>query len=185
MAATGVEIGGSVGCTPTAGGIDHVLVDDLPAARQALSELGMRITGKQAVLVLDVDAKTFEFARFARRLASAGVDVDLVYLATRGRLYSASPTSRMQRRARRARVTALRETVDAHAGVTRFHDRLRAVDDAELCEHVGDVIAHGLLADGELAGDRGVALTARDELEDLALAFRQVWERLGRAGRLA
>ena len=47
------------------------------------------------------------------------------------------------------------------------------------------MIAHGLLADGELAGDRGVALTARDELEDLALAFRQVWERLGRAGRLA
>ena len=46
----------------------------------------MRITGERSVLVLDVDAKTFEFARFARRLASAGVDVDLVYLATRGRL---------------------------------------------------------------------------------------------------
>jgi hypothetical protein len=61
-------------------------VDDLPTARQALSELGMRITGERSVLVLDVDAKTFEFARFARRLASAGVDVDLVYLATRGRL---------------------------------------------------------------------------------------------------
>ena len=63
---------------------DHVLVD-LPTARQALSRLGMRITGERSVLVLDVGAKTVEFARFARRLAAAGVDVDLVYLATRGR----------------------------------------------------------------------------------------------------
>jgi hypothetical protein len=88
MAAAGVEIEGFCGLYADGAGIDHVLVDDLPTARQALSELGMRITGERSVLVLDVDAKTFEFARFARRLASAGdgVDVDLVYLATRGRL---------------------------------------------------------------------------------------------------
>jgi hypothetical protein len=86
MAAAGVEIEGFCGLYADGAGIDHVLVDDLPTARQALSELGMRITGERSVLVLDVDAKTFEFARCARRLASAGVDVDLVYLATRGRL---------------------------------------------------------------------------------------------------
>jgi hypothetical protein len=37
-------------------------------------------------LLLDIGAETAEFAVVARRLADADVDVDLVYLASRGRL---------------------------------------------------------------------------------------------------
>src|SRR5262245_5103746 len=57
--------------------------------------------------------------------------------------------------------------------VFREHDRLCARLDAELLEDPRHVIAHGLLADEELAADVDVREAGRDAHEDLALARRQ------------
>ena len=58
-------------------------------------------------------------------------------------------------------------------------DRLRAVLDADLVEDRRDVIAHGLLGELEVRGDLQVVVPARDVLEDLPLAAREVGERGG------
>src|SRR5438874_11529562 len=44
---------------------------------------------------------------------------------------------------------------------------------ADLVEHLRDVIAHGLAADGEPIADLRVAETVRDRGQDVALARRQ------------
>jgi hypothetical protein len=56
---------------------------------------------------------------------------------------------------------------------TRFSgadDRLGSVGDLQLGEDVRDVVAHGLRAEGELPGDRGVGMALGYELKDLTLS---------------
>src|SRR5688572_16894036 len=69
----------------------------------------------------------------------------------------------------------------AQPRLPRLDDALRAGGDAELGEDVGDVVAHGLLAEGQAAGDGVVVEAAGDEVEDLALAIGQLGERAGPA----
>src|SRR5436853_299127 len=61
----------------------------------------------------------------------------------------------------------------------RVQRRLRAVGDAELPEHVADVRLHRLFRDAELEGDALVREAARDQVEYLALACRQVLVAVG------
>src|SRR5919201_5043141 len=69
----------------------------------------------------------------------------------------------------------------AEPGLAGPYDRLGAIRDLELGEDVGDVVAHGLRAENEVARDLLVAPPLRDQLEQLALALGQLGEGLGRA----
>ncbi len=66
----------------------------------------------------------------------------------------------------------------SHPGFSGTDDGLRTVGDLQLGEDVGDVVAHGLLAEVKPSGDLGVCLVAGDELQDLALAVGELGEGL-------
>jgi hypothetical protein len=86
MASAGLNIEGMCGLYTGETGIDHVLVGDAEAAKTALTASGFDIRAEREVLVVDLEDRPGALATLARRIADAGVDVDLIYLATRTRL---------------------------------------------------------------------------------------------------
>lgn len=63
-------------------GVIHVLVDDADTARGALEGAGITIRGEREVLVTDITDRPGAMGELTRRMADAGVNVDLIYLAT-------------------------------------------------------------------------------------------------------
>jgi hypothetical protein len=64
----------------------HVLVPHAEAARHALAISQLAVSREREVVVLEVDDRPGVLADLTRRVASAGVDLDLVYVATQNRL---------------------------------------------------------------------------------------------------
>ena len=64
----------------------HILVPHPEAAKHALAISHLAITRQREVVVVDVTDRPGELADLARRIARAGVDLDLVYVATRNRV---------------------------------------------------------------------------------------------------
>jgi hypothetical protein len=62
------------------------LVEDAAAARRVLEESGMEVSGEREVLVLDIEDRPGALGDTARKIANAGVNVELAYLATGTRL---------------------------------------------------------------------------------------------------
>ena len=67
-------------------GLIHILAENARAARRALREAGISTRGERDVLMMEVEDRPGEAARICRRIADAGANIDLVYLATRTRL---------------------------------------------------------------------------------------------------
>lgn len=82
----GINIDGVCGVTVEGKGLIHVLVQDPVKARRALEANGIEVAGELDVLVLDVEDRPGVLANIARRLASADVNIQLIYLATSTRL---------------------------------------------------------------------------------------------------
>ena len=82
----GINIDGMCGFPCEGRGVLHVLVEDGAGARRVLEEGGMEVSGEREVLVLEVEDRPGAFGEIARKIANAGVNVDLGYLATRTRL---------------------------------------------------------------------------------------------------
>jgi hypothetical protein len=82
----GVNIDGMCGFPCEGEGIVHILVEDAAAARQALEQAGLEVRVERAVLVLEIEDRPGALGEMARRIANAGVNVDLGYLATNTRL---------------------------------------------------------------------------------------------------
>jgi hypothetical protein len=82
----GINIDGWCGFTCEGRGVIHILVEDAAGARQALEKGGMEVSGERDVLVLEVEDRPGAFGEIARKIADAGVNFDLGYLATRTRL---------------------------------------------------------------------------------------------------
>jgi len=82
----GINIEGLCGFPSEGKGVIHILVEDGPTARRALDEAGLQVHSERQVLILDVEDRPGEFGRICRRIANAGVNIDLVYLATNTRL---------------------------------------------------------------------------------------------------
>ena len=82
----GVNIEGS--CSTTAGGRGevHVLVEDAAAAKQALDGAGIQVSGERDAMVLDVPDRPGELGKAARKLAKAGVNIEVQYVGTNNRL---------------------------------------------------------------------------------------------------
>jgi hypothetical protein len=64
----------------------HVLVPHAEAARHSLAISHLAFSREREVVVVDVEDRPGVLADLTRRIARAGVDLDLVYVATRNRV---------------------------------------------------------------------------------------------------
>ena len=77
----GVNIDGICAVTCEDVGVVHILVEDASAARLALEGAGLEIKAENEVLVVDIVDRPGELGGgIARRLASAGINLNLLYL---------------------------------------------------------------------------------------------------------
>ena len=64
----------------------HILVRHAEAARHALAISHVAVTREREVVVVEVEDRPGVLADLTRKIAKAGVDLDLVYVATRNRV---------------------------------------------------------------------------------------------------
>ncbi len=69
----------------------HILVPHAEAARHLLGISHIGISREREVVVVDVEDRSGVLADLTRTIAKAGVDLDLVYVATRNRVVFGSP----------------------------------------------------------------------------------------------
>lgn len=69
----------------------HILVPHAEAARHALAISHVAVTREREVVVVDAKDRPGELADLTRRIAKAGVDLDLIYVATRNRVVFGAP----------------------------------------------------------------------------------------------
>jgi hypothetical protein len=82
----GINIDGITGSGCAGEGILHILVADGTSARGVLEAAGQVVREERQVLVLPVDDRPGAGGAIMRRIADAGVNVDFIYLSTRGQL---------------------------------------------------------------------------------------------------
>jgi hypothetical protein len=81
----------------------HILVPHAEAAKHALAiSHDVTVSHEREVVVVDVEDRPGVLADLTRKIARAGVDLDLVYVATRNRVVFGAPD-----------LTALRAALDA------------------------------------------------------------------------
>jgi hypothetical protein len=74
-------------CMGTADQVElHILVPHAEAARHALAISHVGVSREREVVVVEVEDRPGVLADLTRKVAQAGVDLDLVYVATRDRL---------------------------------------------------------------------------------------------------
>ena len=64
----------------------HILVRHAEAARHSLAISHLAVSREREVVVIDVEDRPGVLADMTRKIARAGVDLDLVYVATRNRV---------------------------------------------------------------------------------------------------
>jgi hypothetical protein len=69
----------------------HVLVPHAEAARHSLAISHVAVTREREVVVVDVEDRPGVLADLTRKIARAGIDLDLVYVATRNRVVFGAP----------------------------------------------------------------------------------------------
>lgn len=82
----GINIEGCCGFPSEGKGVLHILVDDAAAARRELQLAGLEVRGEREVLVLKVENRPGVLGDITRRIAKAGVNIDLFYVASNTRL---------------------------------------------------------------------------------------------------
>lgn len=82
----GINIDGICGFPCEGKGVIHILVEDATKARKVLEEAGFEVKEDRQVFVLDVSDRPGEMGSICRRIANAGVNIDLIYAATRTRI---------------------------------------------------------------------------------------------------
>jgi len=82
----GVNIDGICGVTVQGKGVIHVLVADAAKARRTLEANHIDVAKESDVVVLDVEDRPGVLGNVARRLANAGVNLHIAYLATSSKL---------------------------------------------------------------------------------------------------
>lgn len=86
LAHAGVNIDGACGYDDGQSGVLHVLVPDAELARRTLLSAGIEITAERTVVVIGVENRPGGGAALLRRVADAGVNVDLMYTTLDGRV---------------------------------------------------------------------------------------------------
>jgi hypothetical protein len=78
----GINIDGMCGFPCEGKGVIHILVEDAAPAHRALENAGLEVKDVRQVFVLDIPDKPGELGRISRRIADAGSNIDLLYVAT-------------------------------------------------------------------------------------------------------
>ena len=86
LARAGINVDGACGYVCDGQGIFHVLTQEMERARRALIDAGFEIREERPVVVVAVENRPGGAAEILRRVASAGANVDLLYLTADGRL---------------------------------------------------------------------------------------------------
>jgi hypothetical protein len=74
-------------CIGTAEQVElHILVPHAEAAKRALAITQLAVSREREVVVVEVEDRPGVLADLTRKVARAGIDLDLVYVATRNRL---------------------------------------------------------------------------------------------------
>lgn len=84
----GVNIEGICAVSHEGRGLVHVLVEDASAARAAIEGAGGKVEGESDPIVADLTAdadRPGALGEMARKVADAGVNIQVVYLGTRNR----------------------------------------------------------------------------------------------------
>ena len=89
----GINIDGACGLETAGEGILHVVVSDAELARRTLLNADVEICGEQTVSVLSLENRPGSAAAVLRRVADAGVSVNLLYTTIDGRLVLGSDES--------------------------------------------------------------------------------------------
>ena len=82
----GVNIDGICGVTVQGKGVIHILVADAAKARRALEANHIDVAKETDVVVLEVEDRPGVLGNVARRLANAGVNLPIAYLAPSSKL---------------------------------------------------------------------------------------------------
>ncbi len=85
----GINMEGECGFPCEGEGLIHILIEDTAAARKALEEVGLEVRAERDVLVLDIEpivGKPGTGGEMFRKIADAGVNIDLIYLAENNRM---------------------------------------------------------------------------------------------------
>lgn len=69
----------------------HILVPHPEAVRHALAITGTAITEEREVVVVEAKDRPGELTGLARKVADAGINIDLLYVATNSRVVFGSP----------------------------------------------------------------------------------------------
>jgi hypothetical protein len=69
----------------------HILVPHSGAAKHSLAISHLAVSREREVVVVDVEDRPGVLADLTRRIAKAGVDLDLVYVATQNRVVFGAP----------------------------------------------------------------------------------------------
>jgi hypothetical protein len=78
----GINVDGVCGHAAGSQSMVHLLVDDADGAKRALDAAGFTSVDARDVAVVDVEDRPGTLGELARRVADAGVNIDLVYLAS-------------------------------------------------------------------------------------------------------
>ncbi len=87
----GVNLAAATCTGPGATADLHILVKHAEAAKHALAISGLAVTEEREVVVVETDDRPGALADLARKVAKAGVNLDLVYVATGTRVVFGSP----------------------------------------------------------------------------------------------
>jgi hypothetical protein len=82
----GINIDGLCGFPCQGKGMLHILVEDAARARRALEDAGLEVSSEREVLLLEAEDRPGELGEVAHKMASSGVNIDLIYTATQTRL---------------------------------------------------------------------------------------------------
>ena len=95
VAAAISDAGVNISAATCVGGADHaelhILVPHAEAAKHSLAIAHLSVSHEREVVVIDVEDRPGVLADLTNSIAQAGVNLDLVYVATRNRVVFGSP----------------------------------------------------------------------------------------------
>ena len=86
----GVNIDGIAAVTAEGKGHIHILVEDGAKAHEALRAAGIDVQAQRDVLVLELVNKPGMLGALTRKMADAGVNIELIYIASNTRIVLAA-----------------------------------------------------------------------------------------------
>jgi hypothetical protein len=99
----GINIEGMCAVTSEGRAIIHLLVADAAAARTALESAGVKVEGEAEPLISELDSAQVDrpgaVGAMARAMADAGVNIQVVYLATKNRAVAVTSDNAKARQA--------------------------------------------------------------------------------------